>query len=391
MGKQSKEELPLMTDFTEDSLLMQVKDDDVEDIDDEHDEKDDLEDEDEESLKKKEKKKSSKKKEEVVDEVDEIDEEDKDEDEDEDEEKKTKKKKSVSKKDDDDEDEDEEETENFWSDVEKLTGRQVEVDYKETDPESAEGAALREEALAQQVINDHLAYLSKVYPREFKALEHAANGGKIEDLYNPSEPDYSQMKIEEKDEEAQKAFLMSYYQKKGFSPSRSKRLIETDEDSDEGLFKTSEEALKEMTANQEKDRNKQIEQQEKTSKQNKKEDLQMIGSVEQIIETGKLNKFTIPVKEREEFYQFALSQMQRNPNGGYMFVTPVENRKLEQQLQELFFAYKRGDLSSIIQREVKTEGARKLKRNVGKQKKVAGTIDEKKSKRSLPIMDDYNE
>jgi hypothetical protein len=215
----------------------------------------------------------------------------------------------------------------------------------------------------------------------------------MEDLYNPAEPDYSKMEISEKDEDFQKSFMSGYYQKKGFSAAKAKRLVEADEDSDEGLFEASKEALKELSAGQEKTRSAEIARQKKQNETSRREDAQVIGEVEKIVQKGKLNNFTVPTKEREAFYKHALSHMQRNPNGGYMFVQPVEGRQLEQQLQEMYFAYKKGDLSTIIQREVKSEGAKRLKRNVGKQKKIGGRADTTPKKRGgkLPLMDEHTE
>ena len=136
----------------------------------------------------------------------------------------------------------------FWDDVEKLTGRQVEVDYGETDPESPEGAALREDKVAQSAINEQLDYLSRMYPKEFRALEHAANGGSIDDLYTPGEPDYSKVVIPEDDVEYQKTFLHKYYVKKGLSEIKAKRMVEADQDDESGLLASATDALKELSA-----------------------------------------------------------------------------------------------------------------------------------------------
>lgn len=395
MAKQQKEELPLMEDFTEESLFDQLEEEDDDKAkgsgDNEHDDDDD--DDDEAATKAKAKK----------DQDDDSDDDDDDDSEDDDSETaKAKKSKSKKDKESDDDDEDDDESddddsdaskETFWSDVEKLTGRTVEVDYGKIDPESPEGAAKREEALVQSAINDHLDYLAKIYPREFRALEHAANGGQMEDLYNPSEPDFSKISIEKDDTARQKTFLQGYYERKGLSAAKSTKMVESDEDSDEGLHTATTDALKELTTAQEKDRVKIADSQKKVNDQNRQEDMQMIGDVEKVVQTGKLVKFTVPVKEREKFHQFALQHIQRNPNGGYMFVQPVNPRGLEQQLQELYFTYKGGDLSSIIQREVKTEGVRKLKRSAEKSSsKKAGASDgdsRQDRKGALPTMDDY--
>jgi len=154
--QQQKEELPLMDDFTEESLFDQLEEEDEgadgsgnENDDDDDDEakgkagassEEDDEDDDSSGSKK--------------------DEEDDEEDDDDDESKPKPKSKAKSEEDDDEDgkegDDDDDSGETFWTDVEKLTGRSIDVDYGDTNPESPEGAAIREEALVQGAINDHL-------------------------------------------------------------------------------------------------------------------------------------------------------------------------------------------------------------------------------------------
>ena len=372
MSKQPKDELPLLDEFTEDSLLDTLEEEEQEDAaakggsEEDDDEPNPEKDEDGK------KPKSGKKKPEPEEEEEEDEEDEEDEEE--------------------EEEEDDEPEDTFWADVERLTGRKIEVDYGDVDPESPEGAAIREEALIQQAIAEHLDYLSKAYPREFKALEHAANGGKLEDLFNPAEPDYSKIEIPQDDEEFQRSFLKSYYERKGFSSAKAVKMVELDEDSDEGLYKAATEALQELAEKQEQERSKILEEQRKAAEMQKKQDMQMVQTVESIISSGKLNKFTVPVKEREDFYKYALTHIQRNPQGGYMIVQPVDPKELEMQLQEMYFAYKKGDLGAIIQREVKSESARRLKRAASKATKKKGSDtgeSRHKDRKGLPTLDDY--
>jgi hypothetical protein len=235
-----------------------------------------------------------------------------------------------------------------------------------------------------------------MYPREFRALEHAANGGSIDDLFKPGEPDYSKMEIPEDDEEYQKQFMQNYYiEKKGFSRQKAARMVESDLESTEGIFEQSKAALKEMAVDQEKTIAKQIDDQKQLEKQNRQQDTQMIGVVESVVNNGKLNTFTIPTKEREEFFRYSLNHIQRNPSGGgYMFALPLNPQALEQQLQDLYFAFKKGDLTKIIQRSADTESTRRLKRNALKNQDksnqgAGGDDDRRRKKGSLPGMEDF--
>jgi len=59
----------------------------------------------------------------------------------------------------------------------------------------------------------------------------------------------------------------------------------------------------------------------------------------------------------------------------------------------MFFNYKEGDLSTIIQREVKSNGARTLKRNINKEKSKPSASSGEAPRKStkLPTMEDFEE
>lgn len=387
---QKDKELPVMSDFdVEDTLLSQLQDQDdkpddkddktdddasSKDDDDQHDDKpDDKTDDDTDD-----KSDDDDDKKDDDDDSSDDDTDDKDDDQD-----------DKDQDDDKDDDQDDQDDGSFWGDVEKLTGRQVEVEYGDVDPETPEGAALREEQLVQNAITDHLNYLGKLHPKEMRALEHAHNGGAMEDLFTPGEPDYSKMEIPEEDEDYQKQFMQNFYEKKGFTRQRAARMVEGDAESEEGIHKIATDALKELATDQVKKRETVMNNQKQIAAQNRREDLQMIGVVEKVVEAGKLGNFTLPTKERQSYFNYALNHMQRNPEGGYMFVLPVIPEKMEQQLQEMYFSFKEGNLKGIIQREAETQNSRKLRRNAQKSKGKGSDETDTKTKKGLPTMDDH--
>ena len=309
---------------------------------------------------------------------------------------KKKSKKDKVEEEDDDSEEDEEEEEGkegedertFWDDVEKLTGRKIEVDYDGIDPESPEGAALREDAIERMAVGNFLQNLEKQYPREFRVLRHAAQGGKIEDLYSPDEPDYSSYEIPENDVEAQKEFLERYYTSfKKLPKDRARKLIEIDEDSEGGLLETAKSAVKEWAEAQENNRTQTEKQKALELEKKKKRDMAMVKSVADTIEKKTLGSFRVPEKEMDEFKKFAASSIQ-STGDGYVVAMPLDESHLEERLQALYFIYKKGDLSKIIQTESKKENARRLRKKAEQQKQKIKPVGEEDNEKEFTTLED---
>jgi hypothetical protein len=399
--QQSNSEEPLsMQSFTAGSLLESIteetddeKDDNLEN-DDDDDIDDDNKDNDDDGGKKVSKSDKPDSKDESESDEDNDEPDDKDDEDDDDVKDKSKKDKSKDKKSDvkDDADKDDEDEGTFWDDVDKLTGNKVEVDYQGVDPESPEGAVLREEAVTRSAIDNHLNTLKDLFPREFRALEHAANGGKMEDLFSPQEPDFSQVSFKEEDTDSQKAQLMSYYTNfKGFSSQKAKRMVDADEDSEEGLFKAAQDAVKERATAQEKQRTAQEVKTKKEAEEQKRADVQMVNTINGVVEKGELGTFRIPKSEVSAFQDFIYASVTRDINGGYTIVQPIEDKNLEKQLQAMYFAFKGGELSSIIQTAAKSERAKATKRTLKRQKQQrVSDADETRSKSKPKSMKDFS-
>jgi hypothetical protein len=159
---------------------------------------------------------------------------------------------------------DAEENGSFWGDVETITGNTVEVDFGDVEPDSPEGAALREDVVVTNAVQSNLASLEKSYPKSFAALQHEANGGSFEDLLNPETTHYSDIVLDKDNTEQLKGVLKNYYLSKGLPEAKAQRNVEDDEDSDEGLFVNAEAALKEQQATETAGKERVLADQEKT-------------------------------------------------------------------------------------------------------------------------------
>jgi len=272
-----------------------------------------------------------------------------------------------------------EEEGSFWGDVEAITGNTVEVDFGDVDPESPEGAAIREEVVASKAVQSNLAYLEEQFPEGFKVLQHVSNGGQLKDLLDENIVDYSNITIEEADVDSQKTFMKSYYIEKGFSDAKALRNVEDDEDSDEGLYKNFQTALKEKQEAQETTNKATFERQEKIKLAQDAQDKKFGETVSSIISSGKVGNFNIPKKDAESFYNHVFQHIERK-DGGYALTIPLTNDNFTEQLQQMFFGFKKGDLGKFVTAKAKTENAARLKRQLKKDKGVDESSSEKEKR-----------
>lgn len=267
----------------------------------------------------------------------------------------------------------EEEKQNFWEEVEAIHGVKVEVDYEGKDPESPEGAALRDQALMSTAAQRQMAYLAETYPEAYKVLEHVANGGKLQDLVTPGEPDYSKVTLPKEDKEAQRELLLNYYMQKGFDEKAAKRYVEADEDSAEGLHAVAEQALKQLSTTQAEKQKKVMEEQRAAKEQMERRNVAFKQSIKQLTDSGKLGDFTIlNKKDREDFYQYAVRSIYADGKNGYQVVLPVDDKTIVPVLQQLFFGFKGGKLEEAVKREAQTQNVIRLKKKAAQAAAQAG-------------------
>ena len=280
---------------------------------------------------------------------------------------------------------------NFWTDVEKITGVQLEVDFGDVDPESAQGAALREQALTEHVIEKYIETLQQKFPRAYRILEHEANGGNIEDLITPTYVDYAKIELKEDNVDQQKQILLDFYKGKGFDDKKAQRMVEADQDSEEGLFEQAKSALAEKVAAQQKEEERITKETKLKQQAREQQDQQFLSGVKQVVDTGKLGQFSIlGKKDKEAFYNFVTETVQRGSEDGYVAVIPVDKTNMVETLQQLYFGFKKGKLDEFITRTAETVNVRRLKRKISTPEKVGAAGEDKHtSENQLPTMADF--
>lgn len=270
--------------------------------------------------------------------------------------------------------------EQFFEEVDKLTGFELEVEYGDVDPLTPQGVAIREKTLRQAAVDGYLTELEERYPQAFRALLHAANGGDPAELFtSTSARDYSKVEIGEKDNALATEILKEFYRSKGVkNEEKLKRMLLADEESEAGLIGEAKAALDELKAEQKQKEDEVFEEQKRKAAEQKKRDTLMIAAVDEVLNTGKLSNFKIPTRqEAAEFKKFVLSSLRRAGDGKYEFTTPVDSTNLEKLLQYQYFQFKKGDLGKLIEIKASTKKAEELKLRIKQEnngvKKNSGT------------------
>jgi hypothetical protein len=289
---------------------------------------------------------------------------------------------------------DEPNSQQFFEEVEKITGKAVEVDYGDVDPLTPQGVALREKALKETYINDMLAEIEENYPEAYRALQHAYAGGDISELFKSAgSRDYTTVQLKEGEDATAKEILREYYQKHGVkTQERINKLIELAEDSENGLYEEAKGALEELAAEQSEERTKIVETQRRAAEEDRKRDQLLLTAIDDVVSTRKLGNFRIsdPVEARE-FQKFVRSNIRKLGDGKYELSTTVNQSELEKQLQFQYFQFKKGDLSQMIQQKAATLNANKLKLKINEENSKAKRKTEQDARTFGCSLKDFDE
>jgi hypothetical protein len=292
--------------------------------------------------------------------------------------------------DDDDDDEAGTGADNFYQTVTGLHGIELEVDYGDVDPLTPEGVALREQNLAEAAIASQMEYLSKTYPKEYRVLEHAVNGGSVDDLFKPGYLDYSKIELKEDDPDQHKKILKDYYLDTGISEKKADLLVEADEDSEGGTFAAAQEALKDRKKQQDDREAEVIKKQKAEADRVEAQNTKMRETVSEITTSGKVGNFQIPKADQEKFYEYALSNIRRAGDGTYSFVVPLGPESVGDVLQQAYFSYKKGDLSKLVDIKATTKAAQRLKTKVKTQGKKLKSSEASVKKQTDTKLDTFD-
>jgi hypothetical protein len=262
---------------------------------------------------------------------------------------------------------DEPEEGNFWEAVDKITGREVKLEYPEgvdiTTPEgqawatSPEGVAFRLNAEREAGAMDFEAYLKQSNPRAYAFMLHLDAGGNEKDFFEDNRGytlPTAEVMAASADVQAQvyKYELLA----KGNSEEEAQALVEIAtknnklKERSDAAWKNIDTAQKEQLAELQK-------QKEDSNKEFTTKVTAVTASIKKAIESEM--GIIVPDTEKATFEKFVMDNL-RYDNGKFFVVQELgENPKT--MLESLFFQHKKGDLKTLVQRQAKTQAAQGLR------------------------------
>lgn len=253
----------------------------------------------------------------------------------------------------------------FWADVDKLRGEPIEVTYPDgVDPLSPEGVYHREKVVEERAVMKFEDYLKKSDPRAYAYMLHRQAGGDDEVFFSNktfSLPEYDAFKDSV---DVQARLYKSSLVSKGLDDDTAQMAVDK-AIKDGALFTKADAEYKAAVKNQEQELA-EIENQRQEAEQNYTKNVnQFSQTLSTAISEGKGMKFIIPDTDKANFLNFVKERVEYDGSQGkFLLVQRVENETLTQQLESLYFLYKKGDLNGLIKNQAQTQTVKKLKRAV---------------------------
>lgn len=265
----------------------------------------------------------------------------------------------------------------FWEDVEKLTGEKVEVDFGDVEVDTPEGAAKYAQAFREKGLAEFEDKLAKSFPREFKALQLAAEGIDPSILYQSKQvTSYKGVQLDEKNVEQQKAIYIAALKERGVPEEDILELIKVNQETGKLLDK-SKLALGEL---QKKELNEEATRQQKADELLERKSTlaaEMVQNIESIIGKGQVGNLVIPEADKRALNDLLGQTIQIHDDGSFYLTKKISKENLEQEIQAEYFKMKKGDLSKLVERKAKTEVVNRLKKGMKEDKLKTNTVSKK--------------
>lgn len=261
------------------------------------------------------------------------------------------------------------EEENFIQSMAKKIGIELPegVDFEDTEDGLIEFNEYVADLKADEKLNGYFENLPPIAGDFFDYLQmlgEEATEDKIKAFFSSVSPEIDYKSVDLDKEDVQKAVMKTFYKKMEYTDEEIKDAID-DLEIANTLGKQAKVASQKLASMQDKDRAGLIEQ-EKIATQKKRENTQkFFGNVKQIIESGKVNNFTIPVTERKNQYDYdASGQFGKELNEALQ--DPARRTELG------IFLKNKGNLNKYIQSAAATQKVNSLRDKVNKGTLKAG-------------------
>jgi hypothetical protein len=248
-----------------------------------------------------------------------------------------------------------------YSQVNELRGVEYDIDYGDTDPNSPEGIAIREDYIENTAREEFEKELQTKFPRAYQFFMHVSNGGKEEDFFKSENRDFKSIKLSDGNSSQQEKIVRTAFELKGISPAIMDTLVAGLKDSGKlaEVAKQELEALQAQQTKAEEARAAEV----RAAREKQDKDLTDLATNVKTLVTKGFNNIVVPEKDRKGFLEFFSKEIDYH-NGQIFRVKALDTKALEKELMSLYFEYKGGDLSGLVERKQKTAAAVKLKNSI---------------------------
>lgn len=262
-----------------------------------------------------------------------------------------------------------EKVKSVYEQVDEVSGIKYNVEYGDTDPLSADGVILREEAIATHAAREYDKKVKTKFPDAYQYMLHLSQGGKREDFFKPENQDFKTLTIKKDDPANQERVLRIALTAKGNAPAIIDAAVNALKDGQ--LYEVAKSELEALQTSQQQreQRREQIEEQRKLKEA---QDVDTFyNQLDEALEKG-FDGIKIPITERHKFGDFFSSRIEYQ-NNGFMVTKPLNLKELNKELKVAYFEFTGGDLKGLTERNTKTAIASKFRSTIKQEFVPKGT------------------
>jgi hypothetical protein len=220
------------------------------------------------------------------------------------------------------------------------------------------------DSMADAKLNGYFASLPSIAGDFFdycQMLGEDATEDNIKAFFNTVNPEINYAEVDLDNTDVQKAVMKTFYKKMDYTDEEIKDAIDDMEIADT-LKKQSEVASKKLGAIQTKERAGLLEQERQAEHQRKENTKAFFGSIKNVIDSGKVNNFTIPVTEKKAIFEY-------DTQGGLMKDLNEILKDPTRRTELNIWVKNKGNLNKYVQAAAATQKANtlsaKLRNSVG--------------------------
>lgn len=263
----------------------------------------------------------------------------------------------------------EEETDDFasfFSSVEAITGDAISGGYDNT----AEGIAGYITAAKEKAVNDTFNRIQADDPRAYAYLVHRVNGGSDSDFFaaagNANLPTIAQVRS---NPAVQEAVVRNFYMERGLGQYEADLLVKAALDDDK-LAASAEGILNQQIVNEANRSTAYLAQEASNQEATDAAIYQSAQYITSVVSKGDLNGWTIPKQEHNAFLDYIDQRFDYVGGKAYLKIE-LSDENLNKELQSQYLAYKNGNLTDLVNRQVKTSNVARLKLKVADASKTS--------------------